>query len=119
MPGEGRDLSSRQTQQVRRDLEIGQPINSEQCSEIADGVTRKSEGRSRVSLLRQAVKPARSSEVPDKGSFPGQLATASRIFFECLFQSTLWNSIEDIHEGACVCSLRCLSGKLELVLLLH
>src|SRR5713226_10375790 len=52
MPVEGRDLSSRQTQQVMRDLEIGQPINSEQCSEIADGVTRKSEGRTRVSLLR-------------------------------------------------------------------
>src|SRR5271168_4572312 len=52
MPVEGRDLSSRQTQQVMRDLEIGQPINSEQCSEVADGVTRKSEGRSRVSLLR-------------------------------------------------------------------
>ena len=52
MPVEGRDLSSRQTQQVMRDLEIGQPINSEQCSEIADGVTRKSEGRTRLSLLR-------------------------------------------------------------------
>jgi RNA-directed DNA polymerase len=52
MPVEGRDLSSRQTQQVMRDLEIGQPVNSEQCSEVADGVTRKGEGRSRVSLLR-------------------------------------------------------------------
>src|SRR5260370_33247207 len=28
MPGEGRDLSSRQTQYVVKDLEIGQPINS-------------------------------------------------------------------------------------------
>ena len=26
---------------MMRDLEIGQPINSEQCSEVADGVTRK------------------------------------------------------------------------------
>src|SRR5437016_3079854 len=52
MPGEGRGLSSRQTQQVVRDLEIGQPINSENCSETAEGVARESEGRSRVSLLR-------------------------------------------------------------------
>src|SRR5438552_9909340 len=52
MPVEGRDLSSRQTQDVVRDLEIGQPINSENCSETAEGVARESEGRSRVSLLR-------------------------------------------------------------------
>src|SRR5258708_8506603 len=52
MPAEGRNLSSRQTQYVVRDLEIGQPNNSEKCSETADGVTRESEGRSRVSLLR-------------------------------------------------------------------
>jgi RNA-directed DNA polymerase len=32
--------------------EIGQPINSEKCPETADGVTRKSEGGSRLSLLR-------------------------------------------------------------------
>src|ERR1700726_4823731 len=51
-PVEGRDLSSRQTQQVVRDLEIGQPINSENCSETAEGVARESEGRSRLSLLR-------------------------------------------------------------------
>ena len=42
MPAEGRDLSSRQTQYAVKDLEIGQPINSEECSEIADGVTRES-----------------------------------------------------------------------------
>src|SRR5208282_565156 len=52
MPVEGRDLSSRQTQEVVMDLEIGQPINSENCSETAEGVTRESEGRSRLSLLR-------------------------------------------------------------------
>src|SRR5208282_3751985 len=52
MPVEGRGLSSRQTQQVARDLEIGQPINSEECSEAADGVTRKSECRGQLSLLR-------------------------------------------------------------------
>ena len=48
MPVEGRGLSSRRTQQVARDLEIGQPSNSEECSEAADGVTRESEGRSRA-----------------------------------------------------------------------
>jgi len=37
---EGRDLSSRRTQNVVKDLEIGQPINSDECSETADGVTR-------------------------------------------------------------------------------
>src|SRR6195256_3882285 len=52
MPGEGRGLSSRQTQQAVRDREIGQPNNSKRCSEAADGVTRESEGRSRLSLLR-------------------------------------------------------------------
>src|SRR5882672_11327791 len=51
MPVEGRGLSSRQTQQVVRDREIGQPNNSETCSEAADGVTRESEGRSWLSLL--------------------------------------------------------------------
>src|SRR6202040_1105191 len=47
MPVEGRDLSSRRTQHVVRDLEIGEPINSEECSETAEGVARESEGRSR------------------------------------------------------------------------
>src|SRR5712664_1599753 len=51
MPVEGRGLSSRQTQQVARDREIGQHNNSETCPEAADGVTRESEGRSRLSLL--------------------------------------------------------------------
>ena len=48
MPVEGRDLSSRQTQDVAKDLEIGQPINSDECSETADGVARKSKARSLV-----------------------------------------------------------------------
>src|SRR5580693_5114647 len=52
MPVEGRDLSSRRTQYVVRDLEIGEPINSEWCSETAEGVARESEGRSRLSFLR-------------------------------------------------------------------
>src|ERR1700720_1009253 len=42
MPVEGRDLSSRQTQYVVKDLEIGKPINSNKCSEAADGVARES-----------------------------------------------------------------------------
>ena len=44
MPVEGRDLSSRQTKYVVKDLEIGQPINSAECSETADGVARESKG---------------------------------------------------------------------------
>src|ERR1700740_921550 len=51
MPGEGRGLSSRPTQDVVRDREIGQPSNSETRSETADGVTRESEGGGRLSLL--------------------------------------------------------------------
>jgi hypothetical protein len=39
-PGEGRDLSSRQTQDVAKDMEIGKPINSGKCSETAEGVAR-------------------------------------------------------------------------------
>src|SRR5258708_12752671 len=50
-PVEGRDLSSRRTQYVVRDQEIGQPINSEKGSEAADAVARESEGGSRLSLL--------------------------------------------------------------------
>src|SRR6516225_2996585 len=52
MPVEGRGLGSRQTQQAARGREIGKPNNSEKCSEAADGVARKSEGGSRLSLLR-------------------------------------------------------------------
>jgi hypothetical protein len=36
---------------VVRDLEIGQPNNSEKCSETADGVTRESEGGVRLPVL--------------------------------------------------------------------
>ena len=49
--GEGTQFKT-SVQYVVRDLEIGQPINSEKCSETADGVARESEGRSRLSLLR-------------------------------------------------------------------
>src|SRR5882762_6469061 len=44
--------------------EIGQPINSEKCSEAADGVTRESEDRSRISLLRSV-----RQDLP--GGYPG------------------------------------------------
>src|SRR6202040_2919030 len=60
MPGEGRGLSSRPTQDVMRDREIGPPSNSEKCSEAADGVTRESEGGGRLSLLR----PVRQDQPP-------------------------------------------------------
>src|SRR5882757_6806238 len=59
MPVEGRGLSSRQTQDVVRDLEIGQPSNSEKCSETADGVTREGEGGGRLSLLRPVRQDSR------------------------------------------------------------
>ena len=45
MPAEGRDLSSRQTQDVARDMEIGRPINSGMFQKLPralhakDGVT--------------------------------------------------------------------------------
>ena len=40
-----RGLGSRPTQDVGQDREIGQPINSEKCSETTEGVARESEGR--------------------------------------------------------------------------
>ena len=41
MLGEGRGLSSRPTQHAVRDREIGQPNNSEKCSETADALHAK------------------------------------------------------------------------------
>src|SRR6516165_3332890 len=67
MPAEGRGLSSRLTQDVVRDLEIGQPSNSEKCSEAADGVTRESECRGRLPLLRlvrQSMDASRRKMIP-------------------------------------------------------
>ena len=52
MPEEERGLSSRQTQDMVRDLEIGQPINSEECSETADGVAREKQRREVLSESR-------------------------------------------------------------------
>ena len=67
MPAEGRGLSSRPMQDVVRDREIGQPSNSEKCSETADGVTRESEGGGRLSLLRpvrQSMDASRRKMIP-------------------------------------------------------
>src|SRR4029077_8228114 len=58
MPEEGRGLSSRQTQQAVRDREIGQPNNSETCSETAGGVTRESEGGYRFYALYDKISRA-------------------------------------------------------------
>ena len=60
---EGRDLSSRQTQDVARDLEIGQPINSEEGSETADGVTRE--------RRREVLSESRMREICMSGSMSG------------------------------------------------
>ena len=64
MPVEGRDLSSRQTQYVVKDLEIGQPINSAECSETADGVARASQ-------RREVLSESRMREICLSGSMSG------------------------------------------------
>ena len=63
MPVEGRDLSSRQAQDVVRDLEIGQPINSEECSGTADGVARE--------RRREVLSESRMREICMSGSMRG------------------------------------------------
>src|SRR3974390_157397 len=62
MPGEGRGLSSRPTQDVVRDLEIGQPSNSEKRSDTADGVTRQ---------RREVLSESRMREMCMSGSMSG------------------------------------------------
>src|SRR6266566_5704745 len=54
MPVEGRDLSSRRTQDVVRDLEIGQPINSEECSDVAGMLRGKTDDRGRTTRTTEA-----------------------------------------------------------------
>ena len=78
MPVEGRDLSSRQTKYVVKDLEIGQPINSAECSETADGVAREkqrrevlSESRMREICLSGCVS-SESWRVQQEINLPGQ-----------------------------------------------
>ena len=63
MPVEGRDLSSRQTQDVVKDLEIGKPINSNKCSETADGVARERK--------RDVLSESRMREICLSGSMSG------------------------------------------------
>ena len=48
MPVEGRDLSSRQTQYVVKDLEIGQPINSASVQKLQKALHAKAKARSLV-----------------------------------------------------------------------
>src|SRR6516225_4265348 len=62
MLGEGRGLSSRPTQAVVRDLEIGQPSNSEKRSDTADGVTRQ---------RRDVLSESRMREICTSGSMSG------------------------------------------------
>src|ERR1700730_12603055 len=76
MPGEEMGLSSRQTQDVVRDREIGQPSNSEKCSETADGVTRESEGAGRLSLLVALISSNQTILVPC-GAIFGTVASSS------------------------------------------
>ena len=60
---EGRDLSSRQTQNVAKDREIGKPINSTCYSEAADGVARE--------RRREVLSESRMREICLSGSMSG------------------------------------------------
>ena len=63
MLAEGRDLSSRQTQNVAKDMEIGKPINSGKCSETAEGVARE--------RRREVLSESRMREICTSGSMSG------------------------------------------------
>jgi hypothetical protein len=64
MPVEGRDLSSRQTPYVVKDLEIGKPINSEECSKnCRRRCTRK--------RRREVLSESRMREICLSGSMSG------------------------------------------------
>src|SRR5215510_12866772 len=62
MPVEGRGLSSRQTQQAVRDREIGQPNNSETCSEAAYRFYALYDKISREDILAHAYAQCRSNK---------------------------------------------------------
>src|SRR5215813_10327695 len=102
MPVEGRDLSSRRTQYVVRDLEIGKPINSEECSETADGVARESEGRSRLSVLRP-VRQDQPRRYPDVClcPVPLQQGRAGRRWTGVCGYRGLWGAAVACRTGAC------------------
>jgi AIR synthase related protein, C-terminal domain len=70
MPGEGRGLSSRPTQDVARDREIGQPSNPEKCSEAADG---------RAAPL---TKFCTGSGIESSGIYSNGLTLARKAFFK-------------------------------------
>ena len=55
MPVEGRDLSSRQTQYVVKDLEIGQPINSASVQKLQKALHAK--------LRREVLSESRMREI--------------------------------------------------------
>ena len=61
MPGEGRDLSSRRTQHVVKDMEIGQPINSESVQKLQMALHAK---------IRASVKAWGLVREPDAGDLP-------------------------------------------------
>src|ERR1700719_2347523 len=50
--GGGKEPQFKTSARRGEDLEMGQPSNSEECSETANGVTRESEGGSWLSALR-------------------------------------------------------------------
>src|SRR5215467_15623532 len=62
MPVEGRGLSSRQTQDVVRDLEIGQPSNSERVQKLQTALHAK---------RREVLSESRMREICTSGSMSG------------------------------------------------
>ena len=63
MPGEGRGLSSRPTQDVVRDLEIGQPSNSESVQKLPTA--------SHAKRRREVLSESRMREIRMSGSMSG------------------------------------------------